>query len=218
MSYKVRKLTSEALDAAADVLAAAFFDDPGFRYLIPREMDRRRWMPVAFREHLRMVSVNGHAYVMTDEEDCVLGVVAATPPGKYPHPFRRVLRMFWRVVWKPRPWCPPFRRYWTLWKYFRACEAMHPKFPHWYGEVLGVRPEYRGTPIGKRLGRIITDLADQDGQPIYLEAGNANVALYLAFGFEVGETRHPSKNGPPICGMLRPAAEAQQSRSDRVAS
>jgi len=206
MSLTIRKLTADTLPLAAEVLAAAFFDDPGFHYLVPRDDHRKRWLPVTFAETLHVTLPNGQTYITTDETDRVRGVIAATPPGKYPHGAWADFRLFWGSFWKPRPWVPSLGALWPILKYLKSAEQMHPQDPHWYVYVIGVDPGHQGKGIGRQLMRVILDQADRDGVFTYLETETEiDVRFYRSLGFDVTETRNPADGGPPLHGMTRGA-------------
>src|SRR3989337_2975572 len=75
---------------ASRSLAAAFFDDPTSRFLLPREQSRDRWLRLIHETSLRHVLPEGH--VQTIDGDEVSGVIGVVPPGRYPLPTTRFLR------------------------------------------------------------------------------------------------------------------------------
>ena len=54
-----------------------------------------------------------------------------------------------------------------------------------YLQTIGVSPEFQGQGFGERMLRAITEYADDQGIPIYLETTEGNVRLYRKFGFQV---------------------------------
>jgi GNAT superfamily N-acetyltransferase len=61
--------------------------------------------------------------------------------------------------------------------------------PFYYLSLLGTRADSRGKGIGMGLLAELTALADQDGQPTYLESSNpGNNHRYARHGFEVHDT------------------------------
>ena len=82
-----------------------------------------------------------------------------------------------------------------------------PTDPHWYLEVLSVRPEHQRQGLGSRLVTPILHLADRDHVPCYLEtACPANVDYYQRFGFEVmNPALEVIPGGPPLITMRRAA-------------
>jgi GNAT superfamily N-acetyltransferase len=63
-------------------------------------------------------------------------------------------------------------------------EAAAPEGPFYYLSFLGTHPDRRGNGIGMGLLAEITELADRDGKPTYLESTNPdNNARYERLGF-----------------------------------
>lgn len=83
--------------------------------------------------------------------------------------------------------------------------SKHPREPHYYMFILGVKPEHQGRGTGTALMRPVRppDLRSRGG-PAYLEASAPrNRYLYARNGFEVvGETGLPG-GGPPVWRMWR---------------
>ena len=59
----------------------------------------------------------------------------------------------------------------------------------WYLYYLGTRPEAQGHGFAKKLIKHVTDIADAEGLPCYLESSNANnPVIYRKLGFEIVKT------------------------------
>lgn len=88
---------------------------------------------------------------------------------------------------------------------------MHPARPYWYMEVVGVDPAARALGVGTRLLEPVLALADEAGQPCYLETmTESNVAWYRSLGFEVrGAGVRFVPGGPPNWTMMRHPAREQ---------
>src|ERR1700712_3083778 len=55
----------------------------------------------------------------------------------------------------------------------------------WYLVYIGTRPEARGKGLGRKLIEHVTNQADKEGRPCYLESSNVvNVGIYQRLGFE----------------------------------
>jgi GNAT superfamily N-acetyltransferase len=89
---------------------------------------------------------------------------------------------------------------------FAVLEEMgsyHPREPHWYLPLIGVRPEAQGQGLGGALLRHTLQHCDRDRLPAYLESSNPrNVPLYQRHGFELLGTIQKGSS-PPILPMLR---------------
>ena len=74
-------------------------------------------------------------------------------------------------------------------RFFGALAAGHQGVmggaPHWYLEVVAVRPEYMGKGLARRFLEWGLARADEDGLPAFLEANAQAQAVYERFGFRV---------------------------------
>lgn len=88
-----------------------------------------------------------------------------------------------------------------------ALAAHHPgDDDHWYLLAIGVRPEAQGRGLGGALLAHTLAIADERGEPAYLEATSARSRrLYERFGFEVTGEFAP-EGGPPLWPMWREPA------------
>jgi GNAT superfamily N-acetyltransferase len=92
-------------------------------------------------------------------------------------------------------------------RYLTASDKVHPKDLHWYLSVLGVDPRRQGEGLGGRLLDHVLDRLDHEGIPAYLETDKErNLAWYARRRFELRETLHPVRGGPPVWTMWRDPA------------
>ena len=91
-------------------------------------------------------------------------------------------------------------------RYGANIERAQPTEPHWYLEVLSVRPEHQRHGLGSRLVTPILERADRDQVPCDLDTADpANVAFYRRFGFEVVDPAlEVVPGGPTVTMMHRP--------------
>ncbi len=196
-------LTPARLLEASAALASAFYEDPSFRFLLPREETRGRWLPLLMGAGLRQVLPEGHVYTTTSED--VPGVIGLVPPGRYPLPFWRNFRFFVSVAWRPPPFGLPLRFHVRGLQALRVVERLHPRKPHWYVSVLGVHPRQQGKGLGRVLLEPALARADREGLPVYLETSKeSNLSFYRHFGFEIEDEVELPGSGPPVWTMLRP--------------
>ncbi len=75
-----------------------------------------------------------------------------------------------------------------------------------------VVPEARGRGIGKQLVVVVTDEADKQGIPCYLESSKSkpNTAIYERWGFEFAKQMDCNDNGA-ICKLYCMVREARRS-------
>jgi ribosomal protein S18 acetylase RimI-like enzyme len=193
----------ERLSAA---LAAAFEDDPVFRWLIPSASRRLRRLVRFFRLELRHVVLPaGSAWTI----DGAAGASLELPPGAWKMPIGAQLALgpgFARVFGARLP------RAMSL---ITKMEHRHLREPHYYIPYIGVAPQAQGQGLGSVLLRATLDRCDTEGLPAYLEAtSERNVALYERLGFEhLGEFNlggspplWPMRRSPSTPGVASPSA------------
>ena len=195
-------LSPQKVPEASRSLAAAFFDDPTSRFLLPREQSRGRWLRLIHEASLRHVLPEGHVH--TIDGDAISGVIGLVPPGRYPLPGARFLRHILPIVLRlPTGGFAPGRAVRGL-QAQAMIDRLHIKEPHWYVAVLGVHPDRQGEGLGRALLDPALAQADRDRLPAYLETSNErNLAFYGRFGFEVVQEAGMPGGGPPIWMMLR---------------
>src|SRR4051794_22890525 len=192
----VRPATAADRDRCALVLAAAFADDPVFRYLFPTGIPRGEARLRAFFA-LDFDRSQACAGTWTSED----GAAAAIwyPPG----------------TWRPSLWYqvrygPAYLRVFGRQALLgmrteTLMEKHHPQQPHWYLYFVGTEPTRQGTGIGTAVMRPVLETCDREGLPAYLEATcERNRTLYLRNGFvERGEPLRLPGAGPELYPMWR---------------
>jgi GNAT superfamily N-acetyltransferase len=193
---EIRPLVREEYDAAAEIFADAFLDDPGWVAVGPDSARRRR--SNLSRYHRRALDVidryGGPIYgAFADEQ--LAGVAATFAAGLYPPPA-------WTLVYfvpgfllaGPGPIVRALR--------FSAIqEKGHPHDKHVYLWFLAVDPKRQRGGVGRALlARVYADAT----APVYLDTANpANVPYYASNGFEeIGMADGP--RGAQMWFMRRP--------------
>jgi ribosomal protein S18 acetylase RimI-like enzyme len=208
-SIAIAPLSGIQLDSAADVFASSHADYPTWRRVFPDPLQRERALRVFFvatvRDALPFGSVD--AAVVHGQ---VLGIAVWLPPGRFPWSLSRKLRITPAMLGVLRAAPSRFRIFARL---GANAERLHPTYPHWNLETLGIRNEAQGQGIGTRLMGPGLARADQAGLPCYLTtAKRENVGFYERFGFEVASDALPLlPGGPTSWGMRRPTAQQRQS-------
>jgi len=202
LDYSIEDVTPSNQRGAADALAAAFLTDPLFKYVIPDEIERRRWLALLKAELVRQNVASGHSRVAVDDEGRVAGTMCA---GPYPPAFWDSLIMNVKLFLLPRPWEPNLRYMVKILTYLKIWERMHCKETHYYVYTIGVHPLDQHRGLGRRLMHSLIDTSEREGIPIYLETQTAsNVPFYESLGFDVTEEHAPFEDGPHTWGMFRP--------------
>lgn len=185
------QLTRRDEAAAVASLVAAFAEYPLFPPLCP-DAKRRPQVVAAFCRFLfRMAADGGGAFGSHDRT----AVVCAWPPSCEWPGLRRYLRagglsFLWQLGWRGTRFLTRMERD------FDEARAKHVPGPHWYVQLLGVRPEWQGRGLSRAVLQPIFEAADRDRVPVYLETiPESNVAIYRTLGFTlVGHSK--------LCGGL----------------
>jgi ribosomal protein S18 acetylase RimI-like enzyme len=92
---------------------------------------------------------------------------------------------------------------------------VHPAYPHWYLETMGVDPAAQRMGLGGRLLRPVLEIADRDHMDCYLEtAKRENVEYYARHGFAVEDSAlQLVPDGPAHVAMRRRPVAATNPRS-----
>ncbi|MFP5319894.1 MAG: GNAT family N-acetyltransferase [Acidimicrobiia bacterium] len=187
---------------AADALAASHAEYPAFRHVFPDPRRRARALRPFFLATVADAVPFEAVYAAVDGPR-VLGAAVWLPPGAFPWSAWRKARAapaFLRVLLADP------RHFGAFAKVGANAEKAHPEEPHWFLEVLGIRPEAQRQGLGTRLVEPALARADAAGLPCLLETSDpANVAFYERFGFTVADaalTLVPG--GPTHVAMHRP--------------
>ena len=185
---EVKPLARELERPAAEVVADAFLDDPGWNAVGPRSRPRLRRMLRGYTRGLLAVARRwgGPVYGAFDDDELV-GALIAFEEGHYPPPPQSMLFEARGIV----PAGPP-----TIIRALRGQAALdrgHPREPHAFVSVLAVDPGSQRKGAGRALlGQVLSE-ADEREVPVYLDTAKPdNLPYYRSFGFELtGEGRLP---------------------------
>ena len=202
--------------AGAAAIAAGHADYPTFRHVFPNPQRRARALQAFFtatvRDGIPFASALG-----VWRGPVVAAIAVWLPPGDSRWSTRRKLAATFDFV---RVLAADPRAFPTFIRYGSNVERAQPSEPHWYLEVLSVRPEHQRQGLGSRLVTPILEHADGDGVPCYLETADpANVDFYQRFGFEiVNPALEVIAGGPTLITMRRAPPEAADEPPDGSAS
>jgi len=195
----LRPATSKDLHRLSAVLAEAFFDDPVFGWLMPKDGKRRAQLRRYFGLDLGHYALP-HGRVWTTND--LTGAALTLPPGKWRVPPRTTLLHGSAFgIHLPRA----ARMGATMeWRHTREVRG-----PHYYVRDIGVHPDMQGNGLGSALLTPTLERCDREGVPAYLEASSErNAALYERHGFQhIKELR--VGGSPPLRLMIRPPTAAR---------
>lgn len=193
-------VTAEGVDAAreaAAVLALSHADYPAFRYLLPDPQRRQRFLVPFMTAAARDTARHG-MLLFAREGGRALGVALWMPPGAWPAPPGRKLRMLPGIT---RAMLAAGRRAPIWMKTGAALDARLGGDPAWYLLAMGVDPKAQRRGIGAKLLRPILD---RDATCRLHTSDPANIGYYERFGFVVDQPMEPLfDGGPSYAGMVR---------------
>jgi GNAT superfamily N-acetyltransferase len=199
---EVRPATPADHEAAAEALALAFADDPGWAHLLRDPGERvERLLDFFTAEIGSLVPEYREVWVAEDGS----GAAIWAPPGRWHVPIGMELRHPLRAAGIFRRRVPL-----ALWTLLRI-ERHHPRSPrHWYLHYLGVEPRSQGRGLGGTLLDPVLERCDREGLGAYLESSTERSrALYERNGFDLTGTFEMPARGPTIREMWRqPGATA----------
>jgi GNAT superfamily N-acetyltransferase len=193
MTRPQRIMTATAEDAPrmTSALAAAFYDDPVFRWFSPDDARRHQMLPGFFAVFVEAFMTHGEAYVDADGEGAALWAVPGTDPLSADPAYADRLA---EIVGADAP---------RMFEIVELLEAHTPETPHYHLQFLGVRPERQGRGVGGALMAPVLERCDRDGAAAYLEAtGDRNRAMYERHDYRaLGDI--PLPDGPALWRMWR---------------
>ena len=184
------------------VLADAFFDDPINIHLVPDERRRDAAIRRGMGHVLRQTYLPNRGAWTTEELD---GAALWGKPGDPKPSMREQLRQL-----------PAFaatfgRRLPRAIRAFGTVEKRRPSEPHWFLDILAVRPDRQGQGIGSALVRAGVAEASRMGVPTFLVTSNPrNVPFYERLGFDV--TEEYEIGVVHVWAMLRPPEAPERAR------
>jgi GNAT superfamily N-acetyltransferase len=175
----------------AAALAAAFYDDPVFRWFSPADQRRGAMLPGFFDVFVDAYLSHGEAYTDHAGSGAALWAAPATDPLSAEPVYAERLEAIAGVD-APR-----------LFEIVELLEAHSPHERHYHLQFLGVRPERQRAGLGGALMAPVLERCDRQGVPAYLEAtSDRNRALYERHGFRArGDI--PLPGGPALWRMWR---------------
>jgi ribosomal protein S18 acetylase RimI-like enzyme len=186
--------------SATDVLAAAFRDNPMNRAVIGA-FESKRLKVNTYGLSTSLIASRRFSWRRVIRlDDRVAAALIAFDPGGYPAappPLAAQLRCLWGQGFRV------MKRWGEL---YRTLLDVHPKEPHCYLALIGVRPELQGRGLGRALLYNWLAEVDSRGAKGYLETDREElIGYYGAAGFEV--ERSVSAFGTTVWCMARAAGE-----------
>lgn len=195
----VERVSWNRIRPAAETLQRAFADNSLMRYLATAARDPNAAVQQNFSLILARARVNGVVMRTSESHE---GIAVWYLNGFGRSNFFLDLAIIWYKLRAFR-----WREISCLLPFYIQVEKAHARIirqPHYYLEILGVAPQYRGQGFASKLLRPVLEHADANRRKCYLETqSQENVALYEHFGFEVVETIPADFDDTPYSLMLR---------------
>jgi GNAT superfamily N-acetyltransferase len=208
-SPAIAPLCAADVPRVAQLLAAAFVDDPAYRYLFPERTAGQLALHDFFARNLRAHLPLVCSHVLLSAEAATLATVTLRPPGglslSLPSLIARGLAPF---LFAHGP-AATRRLLWLKQSYDRLEREAVGGGEHCYVHMMAVRPELQGRALGSALlGEILARNAAR--VPCVLTTHfQRNVVFYRRFGFEVSaelRLRPPGSEPYTVWSMVRPSA------------
>jgi len=196
-----RRLGPADAEAAAEVLARAFANDPLWRYLLPDARQRPALVRQAFRTFAPAFVSGQQAYGVGAP---LAGVAVWSAPDQPEGPASALLNAnLLTLVFSPLALA--VARAAPIFAAFEQLRRRYAAEPHYYLATVGVVPEAQGRGLASRLIRPVLAHADARALPAYTETMTAaNVGIYERFGFVVREQRRVPDADLVIWALYRP--------------
>jgi GNAT superfamily N-acetyltransferase len=196
VDFPVRPLRETEVDAAAELLATSFDDDPSYAYLMRGASRARadRGLIDAFAVNLRIYLQRRCTHVVPADDGGILACLTRRSPEGVPSSLTAILRCGF-LRYAARNGLGPVRR--ALWMkdtYERFERRVTRGAPHWFFTMLAVRSDARGKGLGLKLFAHL--LEEARGAPSLLITNQAaNMKRFLALGFDVAATQEMAPPG-----------------------
>lgn len=198
----IRAIRAGDVDAAVDMLARAFQDDPGALIVEPdptlrHEADRTLFAPV-----VRQAIPYGRVLVAATDEGRILGLATFLPAGQATASDEEMVAagLMEAVAAVPEA----AARMGPMVDYLEELHARAIDGPHARLEFFGVDPDVQGSGIGSRLLAAGHATIDANRERCYLETFTTkNVAYYEKRGYRVVADGVIPGTDTPIWGLVR---------------
>jgi GNAT superfamily N-acetyltransferase len=216
IAAQIVQLPPERAREAGAILARSHADYPSFTHLFPEWGRRARALQAIFTGVARDAARLGSAHGAITDDGVLLGAALWLAPGRFPWSAWRQLRGAAWILAVLRADPGSFR---TFMQTGANGARLHPTYPHWFLETMGVDPAAQRKGVGRQLLEPVLEIADRDRVDCYLEtADRANVDFYNRHGFVVeNSSLQLVPDGPAHVAMRRgPVVRSPTRGSDRT--
>lgn len=196
-----RQLTLSDVEAAAQVIAQSFMQDPLISFVLPFKATRQKTLLKFFRAYGEMSIKNDRGFGVGDP---LQGIAYwKFPEQKSMSISVRSLGNFLPLLFTLYP-IGTFRAK-KITEQIDRLHAKHASEPHFYLDNLGVAPSAQGRGLSSKLIRPFLTMADEQKVIAYTDTvTKSNVPFYEHFGFECVETSEIANTGITVYALRRP--------------
>lgn len=202
-SYLVTELPLNELTLAAELMAKAYKDDPVITTSFSAWTDSKR--DAALRSYFELLLKLGASFgtnLCIHLKEKLAGVAIIYAPDQYPLKGWRYLWIVAKMTLSFMPKVGP-SKFMKVLQMGNDLSRVHPKEPHYYGEIVCVAPEFQKNGVGFALTKELFRRADAIQVPVYGETSNAdNLPVWKHAGYEV--TKEHILGGVTYWSLLRP--------------
>ncbi|RDW81248.1 uncharacterized protein DSM5745_04805 [Aspergillus mulundensis] len=230
MDVQILPLSKRDIPQAVECIQTVFADDPFFTYMFDPETYNIARNAASLSAHFRHgLAIRAPIYIAKDTaSNRVVGICWWHPPEPtsssppFTHQAQDALlsirQFLFNIRYRGRGGLR-LNRY-RQWKALQA--KKHDRIwtderGYYFCNVIAVRAEMRGLGLGRRLVEVVTERADEEGMPCYLESskGMPNLAIYQKLGFQgVGEIECVDENGKDGCTLYCMIRQPTKSEND----
>ncbi len=195
-------LKKSHIKRAAEILTRAFRNDPMSVYFYANELERAKKLPYLFQLVFSYCVRYGDVYATSPNLE---GVAAWLSSDNHPMTFWRLIRsgLLSAMLNSGRDGSARIRH---LEDYTEILHKRLAPSKHWYLQLLGVDPQFRGKGYASKLLNSMFARLDEEGLPCFLETmEESNVPLYEHFRFRILEQSTIPQTRLTIWAMLREA-------------
>ncbi len=194
------RLREDQVKHASEVLSRAFYNNPGFVYLIPDDSERKEKLKYVFEYVIRYDVLYGEVYSPSSDLEGFAGWI----PFEYIYKtYETQIRSGGKKV-VAKLGMEFYKRSKNLEEFTDLVHKRNAPFKHWYLAPLGVDPEFQGKGHAANLLKAMFARVKKENLPIYLETNTEkNVSIYEHYGFQILEDTTIPDTDVRLCAMLR---------------
>jgi ribosomal protein S18 acetylase RimI-like enzyme len=190
----VESLDCAASDSVAEILAAAYTDDPVHIWAMPKEATRLSDAVLFFKSYFKLMPLCNQEFMVTSDRSAAAIIYLIRQSN---NPDCKGVRNFPPMLGKLS----------KMNGYLQWIEGFRPKVDHYYIEFIGCLPGKRSQGRGSFILKNILAKTDRENIPVWTWSSNPlNLSFYRRLGFEIGRQFRYSEDTPPITPVWRPAA------------